>query len=525
MVTVILSQFLGLIRQRLLVSIFGASNDLGIYLASTQLPAFLFQVIIAGALTSAFIPVFSNYLAQQKEKEGHAFASNLLCLGLAIFALVSIILLIFSEFFCHLLTPGFSQPQIQLEANLMRIIIIGQLFFILGSFLSAVLQSYNHFFIPGIALALYNFGIIIGILLLSPWLGIYSAAYGVIIGALLFVLMQAPFTKRLGFIFQPSLSTNSKSLKEVFSLMWPRTLSIGIYQLGVLMTVTLVSFIPNGGRSYVIFDYAQTLAYAPVFLFGQTIAQAAFPILSRQKNDTKLFAATFMTSFTQMMYLVLPFSVLFLVLRIPVVRLVYGASQFDWDATVLTGRVLALFSISIFAQATSTLAARAFYALHDTMTPLFVGAITTVFMLGLSAYAVFILHTGSGGIAFSYSIASIANLLFMLIILDKRVGGFFHKEFLSSMFKIFLATFCTAFALYIPLKLLDQLVFDTTKTINLLFLTGISSLIGLCLYLFLTWAFAVHEASTYLLMFKKIGNWREILRRSEEPLDGTRLNP
>lgn len=525
MVTVILSQLLGLVRQRLLVATFGASNVLGIYLASTQLPAFLFQVIIAGALSSAFIPVFSDYLVKNREKDGHAFASNLLCLGLVIFAVISIFLLIFAEFFCHLLTPGFNTSQIQLEANLMRIIVVGQLFFIIGSFLQAVLQSYNHFFIPGFALALYNLGIIVGIVFLSPFAGIYSAAYGVIIGAFLFVVMQLPFAKRIGFIFKPSFITKSRSLIEVTHLMWPRTLSLTIYQLGVLVTVTLVSFIPNGGRSYVIFDYAQTLAFAPVFLFGQTIAQAAFPILSRQKNDMESFKATFITSFNQMLYLVLPFSVLFLVLRIPIVRLVYGASQFDWDATVLTGRVLALFSLSIFAQSLVTLVSRAFYALHDTMVPLIIGSITTVFMIALGAFAIFVLHTGSGGIAFAYSVASIANFLLLLVILDKKTGGFIQKEFIYSILKIFLATLCTAFALYVPIKLLDQLVFDTTKTINLIILTGISSLIGLCLYLFLTWLFAVHEARTYLLMIKKIGNWREILRKTKEPLDTSTISP
>src|SRR5258706_7465062 len=176
MLTVILSQLLGLIRQRLLVAIFGASNTLGAYLYSSQLPTFLFQLIIAGALASAFIPVFSSYIVKKKEKEGHAFASNLLCLGLALFTAVSLLLLIFAEFFSHLIAPGVSDMQLQLIANLMRIIIIGQLFFIIGCFLSAVLQSYNHFFIPGFALALYNLGIIIGILTLSPFIGIYSAA-------------------------------------------------------------------------------------------------------------------------------------------------------------------------------------------------------------------------------------------------------------------------------------------------------------------------------------------------------------
>jgi putative peptidoglycan lipid II flippase len=413
-------------------------------------------------------------------------------------------------------------------ANLTRITIFGEILFIVGSFLSAVLQSYNHFFIPGIASALYNFGIIVGILLLSPFVGIFSASYGVILGALIFVLIQIPLVTKLGFTFQPATSIKairSSGVMDVLKLIWPRTISIAIFQLGTLITVTLVSFLQNPGRSYVIFDYAQTLAFAPVVLFGQAIAQAAFPVLSKEKDNLENFKTTFITSFNQMLYLVLPFSVLFLVLRIPIVRLIYGAAQFDWDATVLTGKTLAYFSISIFAQSLIYLISRGFYALHDTKTPLIVGAVTTFIMIFLGAFFIFFYKTGVESIAFAFSIASIINFLIMFYFLDRKVGGFDKLALLKTVSKIFLASTFTAFALYIPIKLLDQLVFDTTKTINLILLTGISSLAGLSLYLFLTWLFSVKEATMFVLLFKRIGDWRQILTRSEETIDGTRFNP
>jgi len=176
MATIIFSQILGLIRQRLLVSIFGASNTLGIYLVSTRLPDFLFQILIAGALSSAFIPVFSEYIVKGKEQEGHKVASTLLFLSLAVFAFFSLILFIFSKEFSTIMAPGFSNEQLNLLTSLTRIVIFGEILFIIGSFLSAILQSYNRFFIPGFAAAMYNFGIIVGIVLLSPFLGIYAAA-------------------------------------------------------------------------------------------------------------------------------------------------------------------------------------------------------------------------------------------------------------------------------------------------------------------------------------------------------------
>ncbi len=525
MTTIILSQVLGLVRQRLLVGIFGASNTLGVYLASTKIPDFLFQLIIAGALSSAFIPVFSEYLGKGKEKDAHRLGSTLLMVGLVIFSIISIFLFIFAKDISELVAPGFSASQINLMADLTRIVIFGELFFIFGSFLSAVLQSYNHFFIPGIASATFNLGIIIGIITLSPFVGIFSAAYGVVLGSLIFVAVQLPFVRKLGFSFKASFSLKSSGVLEVLKLMWPRTLSIGIFQLGTLVTITLVSFLPDPGRNYVIFDYAQTLAFAPVVLFGQAIAQAAFPVLSKERERLEDFKTTFITSLNQMLYLVLPISVLFLVLRIPIVRLIYGAAQFDWEATVLTGRTLAFFSISIFAQSLVYLVSRGFYALHDTKTPLIIGALTTGLMITLGASFIFIYHYGIESIAIAYSIGSIINILVLFIFLDRKTGGFKKIPLFISLTKITLATIFTGFALYIPIKLLDQLVFDTTKTINLIALTGISSFAGLSLYLFLTWLFNVKEATMFILLFKRLGDWRQILKGSEEVIDGTRFNP
>lgn len=525
MTTVIFSQILGLIRQRLLVSIFGASNTLGIYLAATRIPDFLFQIIIAGALSSAFIPVFSEFLEKNKVSQAHELGSRLIILGFLIFSIISIFLFIFADFFSGLIAPGFSSVQITLMGQLIRIIIFSELLFLLGSFLSVILQSYNHFFIPGIATAFYNLGMIIGIIFLSPVVGIFSAAYGSLLGAFIFILVQLPMSKKIGFSFKPSFNFKTEGIREVLHLMVPRTLTIAVFQFGTMITLTLVSFLPSPGRNYVILDYAQTLAFAPVILFGQTIAQAAFPVLSREKERLEEFKTTFITSFNQMLYLVLPVSVLILVLRIPVVRLVFGAGQFDWEATVLTGRTLAFFSFAIFAQALIYLVSRAFYALHDTKTPLIISTITTLIMVMMSFLFVFYYKLGIESIALASSISGVLSVIVLMIFLDRKTKGFSKSLLILTIFKIFISTLFTGVALYIPIKLLDQLVFDTTKTVNLLFLTGISSFIGLSLYLFLTWLFNVKEAMTFILLFKKIGNWRDILEEREETIDTTRIKP
>ncbi|HEX8932119.1 MAG TPA: lipid II flippase MurJ [Patescibacteria group bacterium] len=528
MATVILSQLLGLIRQRLLLGIFGASNTLGIYLYASQLPDTLFQLTIASAISTAFIPVFSGYLARGEEKEAHKMASTLLAIGLSVFAVLSVILMIFASSFLQLFNLGgnFSASDMALMVNLMRIIIFGQLLFIIGTFFTALLQSYNHFFIPGIAAALYNLGIIIGVVVFSGMFGIYAATIGVIIGGIIFVLVQLPLAKKVGFSFRPSLAhLKSDGVTTVAKLMWPRTIAIVVMQLGTVAVGAFISFLSDPGRMNVIFDCAKTLAFAPVSLFGATIAQAAFPVLSREKDKLDEFKTTFMNSFNQMLYLILPVSVLILVLRIPVVRLVYGSSKFDWPATVLTGETLAFFCISIFAQALILLVLRGFYALHDTKIPLIINSVATVFLLALAYYFIIINHQGVTSLAIAFTIQSIVQLIIMFILLERKIGRFKKWSLFVSWGKIFVSSLFTAFALYIPIKLLDQLVFDTTHTINLIILTGISSLAGLSLYLFLTWFFDVKEASIYILAIKKLGNWRDILGRSDEVLEGGKLNP
>ncbi|MDQ5901087.1 MAG: putative peptidoglycan lipid flippase [Patescibacteria group bacterium] len=525
MMTVIMSQILGLVVKRLLVSIFGASNTLGIYNYASILPDTIFQLTIASALASAFIPVFSDYLVKGKEKEGHKMASTLLSAGLVIFLILSILLSIFAPASLGIfnLDSNFSSADMILMTNLMRIIIFGQMLFIIGTFFTALLQSYNHFFIPGIAAALYNLGIIVGIAIFHPFLGIYSAPVGVILGGLIFILCQIPLARKLGFSFKPSLSyLKSEGIQKILHLMWPRTIQVSIQQAGTISIAAIIAFMVDPGRMHLLFDYAKVIMFAPVSLIGFSIAQASFPILSREKNNLEQFKMTFLTSLKQMLYLILPISAIILVLRIPIVRLLYGADMFDWEATVLTGRTLAFLSLSIFAQGLIVLFYRAFYALHNSLVPLISSAFSTITLMFLGYILVVLNHQGIESIALAFSVSNIVQLIILFFLLNRKVGGFEKRPLLLSLTKFSIATILTGFALYIPIKLLDQLVFDTTRTINLIMLTGISSFAGLSLYLFLTWFLNIHEARTYIEICKNIGNWRDILKKSDEVIDPNR---
>ncbi|MBI2035008.1 MAG: oligosaccharide flippase family protein [Candidatus Levybacteria bacterium] len=528
MATIIFSQILGVFKMRLLFSIFGASTTLGIFNYATILPDTVFQLTLASALTSAFIPVFSEYIAKGDEQSGHKMASAFLSIGLIIFFILSILLAIFAENVLTIfnLATQFSQEEMTLMANLMRIILIGQALYIIGAFFTALLQSYNHFFIPGIAAALYNVGLIIGIILFHQSFGIYAAPLGIILGGLTFIIFQVPLAKKVGFFFRPSLSyLTSTTVRKILLLTWPRAVQVAIQQFGTVTLAALIAFMADPGRMNLLFDSAKTLMFAPVALIGYSIAQAAFPVLAKEKDKIEEFKITFMTSFNQLLYLILPISAIILVLRIPIVRLAYGADKFDWEATVLTGQTLAFFSFSIFAQALIVLLYRAFYALHNAKIPFIASGVSTLLLVILSYLMVIMNATDIRGIAIAFSAAGIFQLFALFIILDYKTGGFPRKDLFVSMVKFFIVTVSTALALYLPIKLLDQLVFDTTRTINLVMLTGISTIAGLSLYVFLTWLLNIKEATTYLLILRKIGNWQEILRKTDTVIEPAPAKP
>ncbi len=521
--TTVFSQFLGILKYRLLVSLFGASSDLGVFFAAFRIPDFIFQVVIAGALSASFIPIFTEYISKDKKKEALEFTSSLIMIGVVFFVFVSAIVIVFAYQLASLVAPGFSKEELQLMANLMIIIQLSQVFFILGTLFTAALQSFQHFVIPGLATAFYNFGIILGLIIFSNFLGfgIYGATVGVLIGSLLFCLVQLPLLYSTGFKFSPVFVVGAP-LKKLFSLMIPRSMTLVVSQVSATANVFFASFI--SARSLVVFDLAQTLAMAPVLLLGQSIAQASFPALSLKSDNKKEFLSILVSSFNQIVYLTLPISALLIVLRIPLVRLFYGASRFDWAATVDTGLTLAYFSIAIVANALIALLSRAFYAYKDSKTPLIVTLGTVVLNIVFSYILILVNKLPIYYLAFSFSVASIIGVIVMLFLLNRKLE-LPKLEMVTSFLKIFISTIVMGVTLYVPIKLLDQLVFDTTRTINLLFLTGIASVLGFASYIFFTWLFDIKEAYYVVAVLKKFKDRDKILKQVSEILDGPKLNP
>ncbi|MCL4339066.1 murein biosynthesis integral membrane protein MurJ [Patescibacteria group bacterium] len=509
MVTVALSRVLGLFRDRLLAARFTPS-DLGIYYAAFRLPNMIFELLVMGVLATAFIPVFTDHLDNKGKEAAFKMAASLINVGLVIFVIFSLPVVFFARQISMLLAPGFDGHEITLMASFTQIMILAQVFpLIIGNFFTGILESFRNFIIPSLAPVVYNVGIILGIIFLTPFLGLYAPVIGVVIGAVLFTVIQVPLVLSLGYKHHWSLSLSNPGTREVGKLMLPRTLGLAVSQIDA--TVDLILSTLLGAASVTVFNFAQHLQQVPIGLFGASIAQATLPSLSSlyAKKNMDEFKNTFLAAFHQILFLVIPISAILIVLRIPMVRLVFGASTlFDWNSTVITGKTLAYFSISLFAQSLIQLLARAFYALHDTKTPVVIGGVSVGLNTVLSLIFVLNLHMDVWSLGLSTSIASIAQIILLTFFLDRKVGSFAKIEFILPAVKIFLSGIVTGVVLYIPMKLLDQLVFDTTKTINLLFLTGIATLAGMSVYLFLSWFLEVPQISVFYKMIKRAKEFR-----------------
>ena len=512
------SALLGLIRNHLLAARFfgGLEADLDVYFAAFVIPDTVFQLLVVGAVSAAFIPVYQEYF-ERSEEEAHNLANAALT-TIGFFLLIfSVVIVIFARPLAGLLAH-FPPEKLDMMANLIRMMSAAQVLFALSAFLTGVLQSQRRFLIPAIAPLLYNFGTITGIYFLSSRFGIYSAGIGVVFGAFLHMAIQLPTARSLGYWPKIVWRLRHPGVLSMLKLMPPRAMALGLDQVERWVAVNLTSLLAVGSLS--IFNFARQLYVLPISLFGVSLSQASFPTLAKEAlyEDKSQFKATLRKSILQIFFFALPASVIVLVLRIPLVRLAFGAKNFPWEATLLTGKALAFLSLAIAPQAVTNTLTRALHALKDTKTPLIIGFITMVVFVG-SAYALgFIAERDVAIITLAMSIGNVVDFLLSYLALRRKVGPLGISV---RMIKMVFVSFFTGLSLWLPMRLLDQLVFDTTRTLPLITLTLVVSTVGFAVYLYFCWLFDIEELKDVVDIVKKIGNWRKILASSDEVLETT----
>ncbi len=521
-----LSAVLGFIRTRLLIQyFFGNKAVLDAFWAAFRIPDTIFQLLIVGALSSAFIPIFSKYLEKGKEEEASIIAASMINVVVGVMVFLSIGIVVWAEPLSHLIAGGFPEGQIRIMVNLTRVMAVADVLFGFSSFLTGIIQSHKRFIVPALAPSLYNVGIILGTIFLSKPLGILGPAIGVIVGALLHLAVQLPLARMLGFRYRMIVARHP-AIGEMGRLMLPRVLTLSLAQVEQTVVIAFSSWLSLG--TVTVMSIAQQLANLPIRMIGITIGQASLPFFAKEmaRGNKAGLAEMVNNAILQMLYLALPASAIVLILRIPLVRLAYGAGSFPWTDTVTTGRVVAMLALAIAAGSLTNIVIRVFYALHDTKTPFVINLVATSINVGLSYYLLFIIKTGVIGMAFAMTLADTVESIILTIVLY-NVASFSLRKLGVPFIKMLLASAVTAVMLWLPMRLLDQFIFDTTHTFPLLILTVVVTVIGLAVYIMLSYLLRIRELEVFVTLLKKLGDWRKSLVASPEalePVDSTDLS-
>lgn len=436
----VVSRILGLFRDRILASQFGAGDTLDVYYASFRVPDLIYNLLILGALSVAFIPIFTGLFSKDKKEEAWKMAAGVLNISVFVIAGISLILVLFAPWIMKMLTPGFSAEKMEMVVLFTRIMFLSPLFLGISAVFGGILVSLKKFLMYSLAPILYNIGIILGVLFLVPWIGPVGLAWGVVLGAFLHMLVQYPSVKASGFHFSLGWldHLSNGEVKRVVYLMIPRMLSIAVTQFNLTIITIFASTLRSGSLS--IFNFANNIQSAPLGLFGVSFAIAVFPSLSAYAaTDAKEdFVKIFSKTLRQILFFIIPISIFIIILRAQIVRLVLGSGKFDWEDTILTFSALGFLALSLFAQSAIPLLTRSFYALQNTKTPFYIALVSEA----LNIILVFILikEYALTGLAIAFSAASVTNALLLFYYLRKKMGSLDDKNILSSVGKILLAT-------------------------------------------------------------------------------------
>jgi len=487
---IVVSKIFGFIRYRTLAGYF-SSGELDIFFASFRIPDLVFEIIITGAFTSAFIPIFIKYQKNKKElAENISSIFNLIAFFLFIFIVIIYFLM---PFLLPMITPGFSAEKNNQIVFFSQMLLIGQLpFLVLGNFLSGLAQAKKVFFITSLAPIIYNLLIILSTVVFVGQFGLYAPVIGVVIGAFFFLIIQLPIYLQFDYFYLPLIKISS-GVKEFIRVIVPRVLTVIFAQIDATIDLTLSSLL--GAGSYTIFYLAQRLQLLPVSVIGIAFGQASLPFLSELFEEKKLaeLKKIIADSILNLFFFTFPIMGMFVFARTPIVRLFYGGQKFDWEATVNTAMALSYFSISLPFHSLYYFITRCFYALLDSKTPFIVSIISIIINTVLSVIFTIYLKLPVWALAISFSVSVVLNVLILCVILSIRLHRLDEKFIFIETFKISLSTFVSSVVSYYLMHLFDGLIFDTSRTINVFFLLSTIGVIYFAMYFFLAWLTNVKE--------------------------------
>ncbi|MEK7565257.1 MAG: murein biosynthesis integral membrane protein MurJ [Patescibacteria group bacterium] len=500
----LLSRLLGFGRNALLAYYFGAGDILDAYFLAFRLPDFFFNLLFFGAFSAGFVPVFIKIKNENAER-AWKLASDILSVTLLIFAVFGALFFMAAPWILKLIAPGFEGEKLNLAIKLSRVMFLQPMFLGVSVVFSGILQSTHRFLAYALAPIFYNIGIIIGILFFAQKFGPIGLAWGVVLGAIMHMLVQYPAAKHSGFNYKPSFSFKENSLKDMFHIIIPRSLSLILAQLNLVVLAGVASFLGSGRVS--IFNFANDLNGLILGVVAVPLGVAVFPIFSSEisKKRFEEFSLIFIRTLRQLLFIMIPSVVLFFVLRAQIVRLTLGYGQFDWLDTVLTINTLGLFLIGLVFQGVLAIVLRAFFALEDAKTTFWVLLFGVLISVAVALFLGPIMDVPA--LALAMSIASIFNTVVLFAILAKKIKTISIQALLKPVSTFILGSVLAGFSAHYMLYFLDRFI-DTHKVLHLIIQGGLSGLVGLLAYLLVLGFSGIEE---YIFFIQKIKSSRKII--------------
>ena len=526
----LLVKIFGTVKMSMISGRFGASRAVDIFYAANTIPEVLFNIIAMGSVSAALVPVFTKVIVKEGEKSGISLLQAVLNYTVLLFSFFSLVLFIFAPQIVKLalkinvggVEKSFSEDDIFMTGLMMRLMLISPIFLGVSAVVGAYLVVNRRFFITRVAPLLYNVGTIIGILIFVPLAkgSVIGLAFGVILSAFLHLISNIPVLVSLGFKFNlKAFSIKKEYAKDIFRLAIPRTISTAIGEIGGAIKNVIAFNLVEG--SLAALNFAKVLFSMAVDVLGFTVVQAFFPQLSRLffGKGSKEGIEFFKYGINQVILLTLPVSVVLLVLRVPVVRMIYGliGKGFTWEDTIMTSWALLFWSILVVVDTLIAFVLRGFYALEDTKTPLYVSIISLCisvplvilfvnFFSNLNTFTLFqpYFEIGSkkllsyfykpagspvaiGGIGFATLITDFIEL-FILTILFNRKTKFIDKNPFLLVLKKLISSVLMGVSVYGCFRLLEEIL-NTQRVFHLVIVLVSASIVG----------FSVFIAAEYLL--------------------------
>lgn len=498
-ITLFLSNVLGMIRDHYLSQKI-PTDILSVYYAAFRIPDLIFNVLILGAISAAFIPVFSALLSAKKQQEAWKVANSVI--NIAILALVAscLVLAILMPYLVPLFVPGFDAGKQQLTTELARIMLASPIFFGLSYIFGAILNSSKRFMVYSLAPLVYNSSIILGTLLLADRFGVLGVSIAVVVGAFLHMAIQIPIAVRLGWRWQFFLDWKDRSVRKIGILMFPRALGLGANQILLLVFTGIASSL--AGAAVAVYNLADNIQTMPMVVFGTSFAMAIFPTLAESyaRRENENFANYFTKTLRSILFFMVPIVFGVVMLRAQIVRIILGSGFFGWQQTIDTANTLGYFAVALVFTSTIPLLARAFYAIHNTKIPMLATILTVV--LSIAIGWLLAPKMGVEGLALAYSIGSFFNAIFLYILL-RRKFVLSELAILWFLFKILVASLIMAVALQ-EIKFVMAIFVDMHRFWGVFLQTIAATFGAVLIYLLLCWIFNCEEIASVKVVFARL---------------------